>query len=199
MSTLLLRAAVGAALTLSAAMASATVLGFDDIVGADDYSRLPATYGGVDWSGSTWSVLTSPQAPYTAHSGAGRISLAWGSSDSDSRISFLQPTVFAGAWFAGYGEATVRFDLFSAGQRVASSATLTLSDTPVFLSAGWAGAIDEVRVASPLHAFYVLDDLTFTAVSPVPEPASLALMLAGAVFVAGAARRARPARGQALR
>ncbi len=189
MGILLLRAAVGAMFTVSAAMAPAAVLTFDDIVGSDDYSAIPSGYGGVDWSASTWSVLTSPQAPYTARSGEGRITLAWGSTDTDSVIRFLQPTVFEGAWFAGYSEATVRFDLYSAGQLVASSATLALSETPVFLSAAWSGAVDRVVVSSPLQAFYVMDDLTFAPVSQVPEPTTLALLLAGGALIAGAARR----------
>lgn len=185
----LLSAAIGATLAFAASLASADVLTFDDIAGSDDYSAVPASYGGLDWSASTWSVLTSPQAPYTAHSGAGRITLAWGSSDGDSVIRFLEPTVFEGAWFAGYSEANVRFDLYSAGRLVASSAAMTMSDTPAFLATGWSSAIDSVVVSSSLHAFYVMDDLSFTPASQVPEPASWALMIAGGVLVAGATRR----------
>lgn len=184
-----LRAAICATVALSAPFVSATVLSFDNIAGIDDYSAVPASYGGLDWSASSWSVLTSPQAPYTPHSGEGRITLAWGSSDTESSIRFLEPTIFDGAWFAGYAEATVRFDLYSAGALVASSSTLTLSGTPAFLGTGWAGAVDKVVVSSPLHAFYVMDDFTYTPASEVPEPASWALMLAGGACIVRLARR----------
>jgi hypothetical protein len=180
--------AAAAALALCAPFASATVLSFDDIVGANDYLAIPASYGGLDWSGSAWSVLTTEQSPYTAHSGSGRVTMGWGSDDAASTIRFNAPTVFDGAWFAGYGEATVRFDLYFEGSLVASSTTLSLSDTPSFLDAGWDGAVDTVVVSSPLHAFYVMDDFSYVA-SPVPEPGALALMLAGFGVVAGVARR----------
>lgn len=180
--------AAAAALALSAPFASAAVLNFDDIVGAGDYAAVPAGYGGLDWSGSSWSVLATEQVPYTAHSGAGRVTLGWGSDDTASTIRFNAPTVFDGAWFAGYTEAAVRFDLYFEGSLVASSTTLSLTDTPAFLDAGWDGAIDTVVVSSGQHAFYVMDDLSYVA-APVPEPGALALMLAGFGIVAGVARR----------
>ena len=181
-------AAVAATLALCAPFASATVLTFDDIAGTDDYTAVPAAYGGLDWSGSTWSVLTTEMSPYTAHSGQGRVTMGWGSDDTASTIRFNAPTVFDGAWFAGYTEAAVRFDLYFEGSLVASSSTLSLTDTPAFLDAGWDGAVDTVVVSSGQHAFYVMDDFSYTA-APVPEPGALALMLAGFGIVAGVARR----------
>lgn len=191
MKSLFTLAAIGAALAFAAPLASAatTVLTFDGIVGSNDYSAVPANYGGLDWSASTWSVLTSEQAPYTPHSDQGRITLAWGSTDADSSIRFMQPAVFEGAWFAGYSEATVRFDLYSGGQLVASSSTLTLSATPTYLASGWGGTVDKVVVSSPLHAFYVMDDFVYSPVTEVPEPASWALMMAGGVVLARLSRR----------
>ena len=181
-------AGAAAALVLFAPFASATVLSFDDIAGANDYLAVPASYGGLDWSGASWSVLTSDMAPYSAHSGQGRVTMGWGSDDGASTIRFNAPTVFDGAWFAGYTNASVRFDLFFQGGLVASSTTLSLTDTPAFLDAGWDGAIDAVVVSSGQHAFYVMDDFSFVA-APVPEPGAFALMLAGLGVVAGLARR----------
>lgn len=180
-----------AVLLCGAGDASAAVLSFDDIVDVGGYAAVPASYGGLDWSGSAWSVLASEQAPYTPHSGTGRVTLGWGSDDHASTIRFNTPAVFEGAWFAGYSEATVRFDLYLNGQRVGSSTTLALSDSPSFLDAGWNGLVDAVVVSSSLHAFYVMDDFTYTAASVVPEPASMALFLSGLGLVGGAARRRR--------
>lgn len=178
-----------AALAVCAPFATATVLTFDNIVGADGYASVPANYGGLDWSAEGWSVFTGAQAPYAAHSGDGRVATGWGSDDSASLIRFLTPTVFDGAWFAGYEEASVTFQMFLNGNLVATSSTLGLSDASSFLSSGWSGVVDSVLVSSAYQAFYVMDDFTFHAPNHVPEPGTLALTLLGLAFVAHAARR----------
>jgi hypothetical protein len=181
---------LSAAIALCAPFASATVLGFDDIVGPDDIAYVPANYGGLDWSSSGLSVFTSEQAPFTAHSAQGRVTTDWAEGPVASTIRFLAPTVFDGAWFAGYGDSNVHFDLYLGGQLVASSAALQLSESPAFLSAGWNGAIDKVVVASDFAASWVMDDLSFNSAADVPEPGSLALVLAG-LGLAGAVRTRR--------
>ncbi|MFK3736736.1 PEP-CTERM sorting domain-containing protein [Massilia sp. TN1-12] len=183
--------ALGAAIALGAPFASATVLTFDDIVGPDGYAAVPANYGGLDWSASGLSVFTGEQAPFTAHSGQGRVTTDWIDGGAvASTIRFLAPTVFDGAWFSGYADSSVRFDLYFGGQLVASSTSLQLSESPAFLDAGWNGAIDTVVVSSAFQASYVMDDLTFESAAQVPEPGSLALMAAG-LGLAGAVRRTR--------
>ena len=180
---------ISAVIALVAPFASATVLTFDDIATPDGVAYVPANYGGLDWSNSGLSVFTGEQAPFTPHSGDGRVTTDWiDGGPIASTIRFLAPTIFGGAWFSGYGDNSVRFDLYLAGQLVASSASLQLSDAPAFLAAGWGSAIDTIVVASDYQAMYAMDDLSFETVAEVPEPASLALVLAG-FGLAGAVRR----------
>jgi hypothetical protein len=186
--------AVSAAIALCAPFASATVLNFDDLVGPDGYAAVPGNYGGVDWSSAGLNVFTSESAPFTAHSGAGRVATDFiDGGPVASTIRFLAPTIFEGAWFAGYTDSSVRFDLYLAGQLVASSASLQLSDAPAFLAAGWGSVVDQVVVSSAMQGSYVMDDWTFASAAEVPEPGSLALLLAG-FGMAGAVRLRRAGR-----
>ncbi|MGE5866174.1 MAG: PEP-CTERM sorting domain-containing protein [Rhizobacter sp.] len=183
---ILRRVVIAAALALGAPLASATVLTFDDL-GAD--GLVPSNYGGLDWSSSTWFSFGGDQAPFSAHSGSYRATLGWDGSTDTSAIGFATANTFAGAWFAGYEGVSVTFDLFFQGTQVASSAALAVSGTSSFLSSGYAGLVDRVLVRSNDPANFVMDDFTFG--SPVPEPASTAMLLAGLGLVAVAARRRR--------
>ena len=180
MHPMLRNAAAAVAFALCAPFASAAVLNFDDITGPDGYAAVPANYGGLDWSGAGLNVFTSEQDPFAAHSGTGRVTTDWTDGGPvASTIRFLAPTVFEGAWFSGYEDSSVRFDLYFQGLLVASSAALQLASAPAFLDAGWNGAIDAVVVLGGAQGSYAMDDFSFGGVTEVPEPGSLALLLAG--------------------
>lgn len=181
----LVAAACLVALLPMAANAASTVLSFDDIA-AD--GAVPLNYGGLDWSSFGWTVFSAPAAPYTAHSGAGRITTGFLAESATSLIRFVAPTTFEGAWFAGLGGAELGFDLYRDGQLVHSTASLDPSSTPAFLASGYAGLVDGVVVRSANHGEFVMDDFRFVA-APVPEPETYALMLAGLAGVACAVRR----------
>jgi hypothetical protein len=174
----------GAALAALMPGAMATVLSFDDI-GAD--GTVPLAYGGLDWSAAGWTVFSTPVAPYTPHSGQGRVTTGFLADDASSQIHFKAPAMFDGAYFAGLGGATLSFELFLNGASVHQSAVLDPSATPSFLASGYAGLVDTVVVKSANHGEFVMDDFSFT--QAVPEPQTYALMLGGLVAVAAFARR----------
>ena len=167
-----------------APLASATVLTFDDIA-SDDF--VSANYGGLDWSAGDWFAFAGEQAPFTPHSGSVRIASGFGDPDSATAIGLGAGKTFQGAWFAGYEDVSVSFQLYEHGTLVATSATLTTSATPTWLASGYAGLVDEVIVSSANQGGFVLDDFTFSAA--VPEPASTALLACGLVALAAVARR----------
>lgn len=181
------RLALAAALLSSLSFAGgahAEVLNFDDL--AD--GLVPLNYGGLDWSRLGWTAFSTAAEPYTAHSGAGRITSGFLAEDAASLIGFNQAVRFDGAWFAGQSGAVLSFDLFYQGQRVASSQSLDPSATPSFLASGYAGLVDAVQVKSQNHGEFVMDDFSFSA-APVPEPQSYALLLGGLIGIATVVRR----------
>ena len=180
MQSIIRNLAVGAAIALCAPFAAAAVLKFDDIVRPDGFAAVPGNYGGLDWSASGLNVFTAQGAPFTPHSGLGQVTTDWiDGGPIANTIRFLAPTVFNGAWFSGYEDSSVSFDLYFAGRLVASSDALQLSGTSAFLDAGWDGAIDSVVVRTGAQGSYAMDDFSFVDPAQVPEPGMPALMLAG--------------------
>lgn len=188
MSKLIRGLVASAALVCLAPVASATVLAFDDLPAE---GLVPANYGGLDWSASTWFAFGTEQAPFAAHSGDVRATLGWDGSEGGSSIRFNTATHFQGAYFAGFDGVAVSFKLYLNDQLVGTSSTLQTSGVATFLGSGYTGLVDRVTVASNDPANFVMDDFTFSAA--VPEPQSAALALAGLAVLGATARRLRAA------
>jgi hypothetical protein len=107
------------------------------------------------------------------------------SSNNTDWFKFFSDVVFDGAYFAGDNNA--QFELFNDGALVATSSSLALSSIPVFLSSGYSGPIDEVRL-NVTNGQFVMDDVTYNA-SNIPEPAALALMGIGLAGLSLSRRR----------
>ena len=179
----LVGAALGAVLLTCATTAGATVVTFDDLSGD---GVVPDGYAGITWNGQ-WSYTDGVQSPYTPASPPTRVydGLPAG------QFNFSAPVTFDGAYFSGFEDATVQFQLYLGGSLVGTSGVLAPSSTPSFLTSGYSGAVDEVRVVSPRANFFVMDDVTFNSIAAaIPEPATWTMLLLG-FFGLGAALRAR--------
>lgn len=193
MNTLIRTLAASAALVALAPLAPlahAGVLGFDDI---GVYGNVPVNYGGLDWSASTWLAFDdAPGDAFAPHSGTWQLAADFGSSDADTTIRFTTASIFDGAWFSGYDDSSVSFQLYRGGALVGTSSTLTTTSTATYLGSGYTGLVDSVVIASGQQAFYAMDDFTFHgAVAAVPEPQTWALMFGGLGIVALLAHRRR--------
>jgi hypothetical protein len=184
MKRLLSSLALAVASLAAAPFASATVLTFDDLPDGG----VPANYGGLDWSAGDWSAFSGEQAPFTAHSGDGRVTTGFDDVDALATIGLGAGKTFQGAWFSGFENVSVTFELYDHGSLVGTSSTLATSGTPTWLASGYGGLVDTVVVASgDQGSAWTLDDLTFAAA--VPEPGSMTLMAGGLLALAVVARR----------
>lgn len=163
----------------SYAVAAVTDCNFDTLPGD---GVVPDGYCNITWSGQ-WNYYLDPQPPYNPSSPPTRVY----DFVTAGQMIFSSPQVFDGAYFSGYGFATVTFNLYNGANLVWTSATLAPSSTPTWLPSGYSGLVTEVDVVSPSPDFFVMDDVTYG--SPTPEPGTLALLATGAVGAIGAVRR----------
>jgi PEP-CTERM motif len=154
--------------------AAQVVVNFDDLRGE---GVVPNGYGGINWN-AEWVHRDAPNPPYNPSSPLQRVFNI--DQANPSTFTFLSDVAFDGAWFSGFGSIAtandnpINFELYLNGVLQATSGSLVPSATPAFLDSGYDGLVDEVRVLSGTGDFYAMDDVTYT--TPVPEPASLALL-----------------------
>ncbi len=180
---------VSATVLLSASAASAVVINFDDLTGS---GTVPAVFHGIDF-GNNFSYYDVPQPPYNPSSPPERIYSNYAIHPAGTQDSLVfsvgAGSVFDGLYEAGAGVGVVELDLYNGSTLVASSASVISSSTPTFLASGYAGPITSVHI-NAVNGYSVYDDLTFTTLVGVPEPATWAMMLLG-VGLAGATLRRR--------
>ena len=179
----------GCVLALQAAKANTVVVDFEDRAGQQPFGNpIPAGYHGIDFSADfgTWD---SPQFPYTPHSGSVR-ALVNAQNTGFGEVDFTfsaGPEVFDGAWFAGGGDG-VQFVLYSGNAVVATSAVLTDSGTPAFLSSGYSGAVDKVGIIGN-KGYYSLDDVQYESGQRVPDAGCTLGLLGAGVAALGFLRK----------
>jgi hypothetical protein len=153
---------------------------FDDLVGQ---GIVPDGYGGITWD-SNFEYYGFQQDPYNPQSAPNRVYgnySKWNVAPSSVPFYFASPVIFEGAYFSGFDfSVPVSFSLFKGGILKATSASLTPSSIPSFLSSGYTGLVDEVRV-NWYNGFAVMDDVTYRT-SSVPEPATLIGLLGLGAF-----------------
>ncbi|MEH2065635.1 MAG: PEP-CTERM sorting domain-containing protein [Nostoc sp.] len=186
--TLTLLTCTLSAVAISTNANASTVVTFDDLTSnnlpTDNNLLVPDGYGGIQWD-NNWIYYGFAQNPYPPKSIPNRIygnTSKWGVRPTTSiPFYFASPVIFDGGYFAGYDfSVPVSFSLYNGGTLQATSASLTPSSTPTFLSSGYTGLVDEVRV-NWYNATLVLDNVTYHTAA-VPEPASLIGLLGLGAF-----------------
>lgn len=165
-----------------------SVIDFESVANCDNSRPNMFVYSGIDFLGQ-WTCYGFAQSPYTPQSGINRLyAVLNGQNASSARFKFQAPSSFLGAWFSG-SSTNIFYRLFNGGNLVYTSTGSGLSSTPLFLSSGYNGAVDEVEVSGS-DVQWVMDDLTFNA-TVAPEPASMLLLGSGLAGIGAAARRRR--------
>jgi hypothetical protein len=174
-------------LALGGVAGAQTVQTFEDFSPCNDVPGNVGLYGPVNYL-FQFTCFSFTQATFNAHSGTARVFANLGNDNASSGSFTFAPMQFLGAWFAG--GSNVSFQLFFAGNQVATSSSLAVGSTPAFLASGYSGLVDRVRVVGTDDQ-WVMDDVTFNTVSVAPEPASAALVASGLVVIGAAGFRRR--------
>jgi hypothetical protein len=186
--------------------AAPIVIDFEDQPDAFNSQPFPVSYQGVAWTSQHWQHY----APYEPNGydpdGANAV---FGLNVAGGNSFTFPDTVFVGASFSAplifdpRFVSRLFFELYDNGALVHTSADLN-SSALTFLSSGYAGLVDEVRVVTlanggtmgslmtPGGSAWIMDNVTLEASSQAaPEPTSLFLLGMGAAALLATARRRR--------
>lgn len=194
------KAAIAAALICKMSLASADVLTFDDLGPGPDFfvsDYHGFRFGTNDEDTNAWFHTTEASSFYVPKSGAGyaatdfTLYVGQPSYIPTQPISSAIPFVFVGAWFSG--DAPVGYELYNGATLVATTGpSAPLTDEPTFIASEYSGLVTSVVVFGD-QGFYALDDFTYNPsnATPIPEPQSCALVLAGLAAIGMVAVRRR--------
>jgi len=187
----------GAVLTL-ASPAQATVVDFDDVSAGGKLSTLSKynPYDGLSWTNS-WYLGDTAVNGYSngAHSGTQFVSNGFGVNN----LGISSATAFnlVGAWFAtpatnGSKATWINITAYdAANQLVGSTGNIAINGTYSWVQASFAN-VSRLTITRD-KGWFVMDDLSMSAIgpvpSPVPEPGSLFLLTAGLLMTGFAAKR----------
>lgn len=180
---------------LLAAQAQCAPVDFEDLHADGDLTGLTSPYAGLNW-GEDWYYGDTAVEGYDngAHSGIAYLTNGYGV--NHLAVGSAAAFNFAGAWFAapntnGAVASWINITAFdAAGQVIGSTGNVSIGQSYQWIAANFhnAARLDISRD----DGWFVMDD--FTVQSAVPEPGSLAMLLAGLGVMALIVRR-RPHRG----
>jgi len=168
-------------LTVGQAIGS-TVVNFDDL----PYGSVPASYGGIDWSASTWWMEYDSPPYFPAHSQPYSVF----SHDSSPTWVFETPSRFEGVWFNGNNDSetsdqTINVKLFDTDDNLVWEATtpsLNPPGLPVWFGCDYTGWVERVTLTPVYFNRWTMDDVTYTAAPGLPAVSLVVFApLAGAI------------------
>jgi hypothetical protein len=174
-----------------AGTASATILTFDDVNGANPTTwdnEIYDGYGGLNWNDVY--VLHQDLYPNSGYD-LGVVSGEWVAYNVWDHIGTVDGTLFTfnGAYFTSAWDSdnTITAEGFLNGQSLFSASFHINNQAPTWLDFNFTG-IDSLTLNSSGYHF-AMDNFTFNETAPVPEPATMLLIGTGLAGLIGARRR----------
>lgn len=173
----------------SVVTAALITLDFEDL---SSYGSLPEHYAGLTWD-SNWNYYGFSQPPYNPSSGNIRIY----THNYGGWIDFGEEVSFYGSWVASSDyDQEMYWEGYQDGILMYTSASLYGGDSD-WINVSWEN-VDMVRFISTSFNHFILDDISYDPdpgaypnTSPVAEPATLMLLGAGLMGLAGIRNRMR--------
>jgi hypothetical protein len=186
------------ALVAGAPSATADTLDFEEFPDSFSTAAFDGSYGGIDWGTGLWQHYAPYPEGWYLPNGVNAIYGAYPAQPNPVSFSFEDGgRVFEGASFNGAVSQTLQYLLYSGDTLVHTSAEfeLTALDPMSFYESGYSGVVDRVEIHSEVPSYWIMDDVTFSA---VPEPAT-AILCAAALLAGAGVRRLRRGRSAQVR